>query len=216
MTEPKDPKARASAAITPRAQRFIDLVVEGRTLADAAHEAGYCPNSDDAAASSWGSKLRRQYGAEIEARLMAAAQRADLSAEATVRETARHAYFDPQDIVSWGPDGLKIRPSEELTPELRRCVKEVSCDTIETEGPDGSVTKRTKVRVQLVDRQAALARLAEYQGLTGGNAGIPLAPGDAAAAKEAEEQLRSLPRAELLARWAKRRGLPPPKITPGA
>ena len=67
------------------------------------------------------------------------------------------AFSDLRNVCSWGPNGLGLKPSDELAPEVATSVQEI----IETErvDEDGNVTRRTRIR--LVDKIAPLRDLAK-------------------------------------------------------
>jgi hypothetical protein len=209
--------------LTPRMEAFVDHVLAGMNHTAAAREAGYCPGSDDKALASYAATLYGKLLPEIEARRLKAVAKAtvevDLSIHRTLLETYHHAHHDPRCVMAWGPDGAVVRPSSELTPEQARLVKSVSSTVTEHLGKDGKVQSRVaRVKVELVDRQAALARMAEYQGLTAGDPSLGMrVPGAAAAqadddakasmAKLAEE-IRDTPTSDLLQRWKDMRKAP--------
>jgi hypothetical protein len=206
--------------LTPRMELFIDHVLTGMNHTAAAREAGYCPGSDDKALASYAATLYGKLLPEIEARRLKAVARAtidvDLSIHRTLLETYHHAHHDPRCVLSWGPDGAVVRPSKDLTPEQARLVKSVSSTVTEHLGKDGTVTSRVaRVKLELVDRQAALARMAEYQGLTAGDPSLDLRVPGAAAAKADEdaqasmaklaEEIRDTPTTDLMQRWRESR-----------
>ena len=76
-------------------------------------------------------------------------------------------------FVEWGKDGVSLRESAELTPELRAAISEVS-ETITEHGGT--------VRFKLHDKKGALDSLARHLGmfpskveLTGKDGGVPMA-----------------------------------------
>ena len=78
-----------------------------------------------------------------------------------LEEYAHIALADLTHIVSWDPNGrLKVRPLEELSPDDRAAIAEIS-----TAGTSGG-----ELRVKLYDKKAALDALARHFGL------FPLAP----------------------------------------
>lgn len=201
-----------------RQLKFIEAVVSGMTHKAAAIAAGYSPNN----VAETAPVLYRNFRTEIDARRMQALRPlqevVDLSVHRTVVETWHHAHHDPRRVMSWGPGGVWVRPSEELTPEEARLIKSVSSTVTEHVDRVGRVTSRVaRVKVELVDRQVALHRLAEYQGLTAGDPNLSLqVPGSvdgatraaedqqAASAKLAEE-IREVSDDELMKRWAEHR-----------
>jgi Terminase small subunit len=75
-----------------------------------------------------------------------------------VLELARVAFGDPRRVMSWGPGGVKLRPSAELADEEAAIVAEVG-ETTTKEG--GSL------RVKTVDKLGALRLLGQHLGMFG-------------------------------------------------
>ena len=107
-------------------------------------------------------------------------------------ELARIAFGDPRRVMSWGPGGVKLRPSAELADEEAAIVAEVGETTTEKGG---------SLRVKTVDKLGALRLLAQHLGMLGeGKVSVTVAaagPRLATAALSAEDKLRLL---ELLDR----------------
>lgn len=204
--------------LTPRMEAFIDNVLRGMNHTDAAMEAGFAHAGNP---SAYAGVLYEKLLPEIEARRLKAVAAAtievDLSLHRTILETYHHAHYDPRCVVTWGPDGIVVKDSAALTPEQARLVKRVKCKTTEHTNADGETTRTTITEVDLVDRQLALHRMAEYQGLTAGDPNLGGHVPDAAAAKAGEdaqaahaklvEEIRDVPDAELLRRWTARRAV---------
>src|ERR1700687_542557 len=49
----------------------------------------------------------------------------DITPARVLREYARIAFADLRDIAGWGPDGLEIKPSSELTPAAAAAIAEI-------------------------------------------------------------------------------------------
>lgn len=73
---------------------------------------------------------------------------------------ANLAFTNVDDIMTWDENGVKIKPSGELSPEARAAITEVSAHTTKV----GEVSK-TQVRVKLVDKQKPLETLAKIKGM---------------------------------------------------
>lgn len=54
------------------------------------------------------------------------AQRMEITADRVVAELAKIAFADPRDLMEWGPDGVKLKTSADLTEEQAASVAEVS------------------------------------------------------------------------------------------
>jgi len=77
--------------------------------------------------------------------------------EKITEEMAKIAFSNPEDVMSWGPDGVEIRPSSELTPEQKASVAEVSETRNEKTG--------TTVKIKQYDKFQALMGLAKTLGM---------------------------------------------------
>ena len=168
--------------MTPRP--LIDL-----NATQAAKRAGYNP--------TWGRELvhKPEVAAAIESAQEKRAQRTRASADRVVTEIAKVAFGDPRRLFSWGPGGIELRESSELTEAEAALVSEVS----ETRTAAGG-TRRVKLHCKLTalnalgkhlglfgnGRKAALLRAAAENGGTdngeGGN-------GDSGRADDARERL---------------------------
>lgn len=69
-----------------------------------------------------------------------------------LREIARIAFADPRELMTWGPDGIWVRPSGEISDDVAALVSEVR------EGRDG-------VTLKLLDKSRALELLGKHLGL---------------------------------------------------
>lgn len=70
-----------------------------------------------------------------------------------IRELQAIAFADIRDFVTWGPRGVRVRDSDELTPEQAAAISEV----VQTDTNAG----RT-VRVKLASKEKALEQLGRY------------------------------------------------------
>lgn len=84
------------------------------------------------------------------------AQRVEITADRVVAELAKIAFADPRDLMEWGPDGVKLKASAELTEEQAASVAEVS----ETTTKDGGSLKLKKH-----DKVKALELLGRHMGM---------------------------------------------------
>lgn len=84
------------------------------------------------------------------------AQRVEITADRVVAELAKIAFADPRDLMEWGPDGVKLKASADLTEEQAASVAEVS----ETTTKDGGSLKLKKH-----DKVKALELLGRHMGM---------------------------------------------------
>src|SRR3954464_14983233 len=95
-------------------------------------------------------------------------RRAEVTQDRVVLELARVAFGDPRRIMSWGPGGVTLRPSEALTDEEAAVVAEAS-QTVTENG--------AAVRLKVCDKLGALRLLGQHLGMFGdGKVAVTLAP----------------------------------------
>ncbi len=104
--------------MTPRQRCFVEEYLVDLNATQAAKRAGYSAKS----ARTRGSKLLRNpaVAAAIESAQAKRAQRTRVSADRVVTELAKVAFGDPRRLFSWGPGGVELRESSELTEAPRR------------------------------------------------------------------------------------------------
>jgi hypothetical protein len=85
-------------------------------------------------------------------------RRTEVTADRVVLELARVAFGDPRRVMSWGPGGVRLRPSAELADEEAAIVAEVG----ETTTKDGG-----SLRLKTVDKLGALRLLGQHLGMFG-------------------------------------------------
>jgi len=140
--------------LTPKQQRFVDEYLVDLNATQAARRAGY----SEATARQMGAEnlskpvIQEAIGAAVRRR----AERVEVQADDVLRELARLGFSDLRDFSSWGPEGVTLRPSEDLPADLARCVQEVS-QTISQGG--GSI------RFKLHSKTEALQLLGKHLGL---------------------------------------------------
>ena len=150
--------ARQRTKLNTRERAFVRAYLTGETRGVAlasAHAAGFGPND-----TSIGSKLlhRPLVRTAIERQLA----KLDITAERVLGELSRVAYSDMRDYAEWGPDGVRLKPSDGLSDLHAAAVAEVS----ETTSKDGG-----SLKFKLHDKLGALTALAKHLRLLDG-AGI--------------------------------------------
>ena len=135
-------------------QRFVEEYLVDLNATQAAIRAGYSVRS---AAIQGFENLRKPNIQELltsrRQELLAAN---DLTPEKIVAELARLAFADMGVYVSWGPDGVRLKSSDELPEGATIAVAEVS----ETTTKDGGT-----VKFKLHDKKGALDSLAKHLGM---------------------------------------------------
>ena len=161
--------------MTPKQRRFVEEYLVDLNASQAAKRAGYAARS----AKNHGYRLLKNpaVAAAVAKAQTRRAARTQVSADRVVTELAKVAFGDPRRLLSWGPDGMVLRDSGELTEAEAALVSEVS----ETRAASGGGTRRVKLHCKLTalnalgkhlglfgnGRQSALARALAQNGGTG-------------------------------------------------
>jgi phage terminase small subunit len=152
-----------------RHRRFVAEYLVDLNATQAAIRAGYSPASARQVAGRM--MTNDDIAAAIAEAQAARGRRIEVTADRVVLELARVAFGDPRRVMSWGPGGVKLRPSAELADEEAAIVADVG-ETTTKEG--GSL------RVKTVDKLGALRLLGRHLGMFGERAD----PGAVAGAPE--------------------------------
>ncbi len=149
--EPCVPPARA---INERHRRFVLEYIIDLNGRAAAVRAGYARGK----AASRATELIRKPAlqAMIREELAARAARTRVGGDRIIRELARIAFADPSRIARWGPDGVELARSEDMTEDDKAAVKWISVG-----GRKGAHAQR----FELHDKIGALDLLARMTGL---------------------------------------------------
>ena len=121
-----------------REERFCQEIVLGKTHYEAYLNAGYKANNK-VTASNLASRLLKND--RIQARLAVlraeAAERYKVTPDNIFMRTGSILNADMRNYMTWGPNGVTLKPSSELTPEQSAAVEEVT----ETVTKDGGTVK---------------------------------------------------------------------------
>jgi phage terminase small subunit len=154
--------------LEPKQVRFVEEYLVDLNGTQAAIRAGYSEHTANQLAYQL---LRKPKVAEAVA--LAMAERPGVTRARIVDELASIAFANAGDYFAWGPDGVTVKPSDDLTEAQRGVIAEVSQTVTEKGGA---------IRVKLSDKQAALEKLARVFGMFSdkveltGKGGEPLAP----------------------------------------
>lgn len=132
-------------------QYLLDLDPEAAAL-----RAGYRPQTARQAARFLKEKETKNAIAEAQADRAA---RVGVEADHVLVELAKIAFADPGDYFDWGPEGLTVIPSSQLTEAQRSAIAEVT----QSSSRDGAT-----IKIKLHDRQRALEYLGRHLGLFDG------------------------------------------------
>ncbi len=144
--------------LTPKQEAFATGVASGLSQAEAYRQA--FPQSrkwTDKTVHEKASRLAAED--KVQARIQElrgkAAEANEVTIERIVAEVVKIAFANQRDLMTWGPQGVKLRSSDELTDEQAAAVHEVA-ETFSAQG--GSLKLKTH------DKLGALRFLAELKG----------------------------------------------------
>jgi len=144
--------------LTPKQEAFATGVASGLSQAEAYRQA--FPQSrkwTDKTVHEKASRLAAED--KVQARIQElrgkAAEANEVTIERIVAEVVKIAFANQRDLMTWGPQGVKLRASDELTDEQAAAVHEVA-ETFSAQG--GSLKLKTH------DKLGALRFLAELKG----------------------------------------------------
>ena len=122
-TAGRDSRDPAVPLLNERQARFVAEYLLDLNATQAAIRAGYSA----ATASQIGARLLAnvKVAAAIAEAQAARSRRTEVTADRVVLELARVAFGDPRRVMSWGPGGVRLRPSAELADEEAAIVAEV-------------------------------------------------------------------------------------------
>ena len=140
--------------MNPKQRRFVEEYLVDLNATGAARRAGYGVRSAAGTASRL--MANPDVAAAIAEAQAARAERTRVTADRVITELAKVAFGDPRRLLSWGPGGVVLRQSDELTEAEAALVSEVS----ETRTAAGG-SRRVKLHCKL----AALTALGRHLSL---------------------------------------------------
>ena len=150
-------------SLTPKQQRFVEEYLIDLNATKAAVRAGY---SKRTAGQIGEQNLKKLEIAEaISAAMQARSERTEITQDRVIEEYAKLAFIEMGMFVEWGENGVTLKASADLPPELRAAVAEVSETTTEHGGT---------VRFKLHDKKGALDSLARHLGMFKDNLNVGL------------------------------------------
>jgi phage terminase small subunit len=140
--------------MTNKQTRFVEEYLIDLNATQAAIRAGY---SEKTAKSVGQENLTKpDIKTAIDASIAERSKRTQVTADRVVQELARIAFVDTRQIFTWGPGGVVLRSSEDLTDDEAAIVAEVS----ETTSKDGG-----SIRAKRFDKLKALELLGKHLGM---------------------------------------------------
>jgi phage terminase small subunit len=161
--------------LTLKQLRFVEEYLVDLNATQAAIRAGYSPRTAYAA----GQRQLKKVDAEIGAALAERSARTGVTADRVVRELARIAFADPRAVFVWGPGGVTLRASEELSGDDAAAVAEVSETRSETGG---------SIKAKLCDKVKALELLGKHLGMFTDNLRMEMSVTPASVLEELRER----------------------------
>lgn len=140
--------------LTPKQQRFVDEYLVDLNATQAAIRAGYSQKTANEQAARLLANVSVQTA--IAERIKAREQRTEITQDKVVKELAKVAFGDPRNVMTWGPSGVKLKDSEELTDDEAAFVSEVSETTTEHGG---------NLKLKTNDKLKALELLGKHLGM---------------------------------------------------
>jgi len=138
--------------LTRRQEAFLDAyIANGFNATQAIIAAGYKPTGADGKGSRMLGKVSIQRAIADKLRPRLAKQ--NVNADKVIARLTTLAFCTLREVAEWGPDGVTLKPSADLTEEQAALVREVA----ETFGSD----TRKGVRIKTHDQLAALGKLAD-------------------------------------------------------
>lgn len=140
--------------LTPKQQRFVEEYLVDLNATQAAIRAGYSQKT----AGQIGERLLKKVEIQqaLTERMKAREQRTEVTQDKIVKELAKIAFGDPRNVMSWGPNGVNLKDSADLTDDQAAFVSEVSETTTEHGG---------SLKLKTNDKLKALDLLAKHLGM---------------------------------------------------
>lgn len=183
--------------LTPKQEAFAVAMAAGETQAGA-YRIAYPRSMKWKEASVWQKASVLAGNVNVRSRVAElgtnAAKANEITVERIVKELALIAFGNKRAVMSWGPNGVKLKNSEEMTDEQAAQVSEVK-ETISAAG--GSLSLKTHDKVKALELLGRFAGMFTDKVEVTGKGGSPLAAAAgpeviAALAQMSPEQLRAL------------------------
>lgn len=132
-----------SKGMTARQARFVQEYLVDLNGTQAAIRAGYSKRTANKQAARLLAKVSVRQA--VQEAMAAREARTEITQDMVVRELARVAFGDPRALMVWGPDGVRLRDSGELTEDQAATVAEVS-QSVTASGGSLKLKRHDKVR----------------------------------------------------------------------
>lgn len=141
-------------SLTPKQKRFVEEYLRDLNATKAAIRAGYSRKTANVQGSQNLAKLNIQR--EIQQSMDERSKRLNLRQDRLLHELACIAFMNISDVCTWGPNGIELKPTEELTPEQKIGISQITFSVNKT----GQITG-----VKMHNKLRALNLLAKHMGL---------------------------------------------------
>lgn len=156
-------------ALTAKQKIFVSEYLIDLNATQAAIRAGYSKRNADKIGPELLGKTR--VAEAIQAAMQKREQRTEITQDMVLQELAKIGFSDMKSFSQWGPRGVTLIESGQLTPDQSACVSEVSQTWSESGG---------SIKFKLHDKVAALEKIGRHLGMfkdkveVSGNEGGPL------------------------------------------
>ena len=140
--------------LTPKQRRFIKEYLIDLNASQAAVRAGY--SAKRANAVGYDLLTNTDIGNAIQQAQSERSARTEVTADRVIKELARIAFVDTRQIFEWGPTGVRLRPSNELSDDEAAIVADISEITSEIGGG---------IKIKRYDKLKALDLLGRHLGM---------------------------------------------------
>jgi phage terminase small subunit len=151
----------ARFSLTTKQSAFVRAYLENGGNGAAAYRAAYGTKAGDAQAAHEAFRLLKHKKiapliAEADQRRSAARERVlkkyELNEEEVIHRLCLLAGYDLSDVMSWGPDGIRVKPIDEITDEAAYAITEIR------QSENGAIS------FKMADKRAALMDIAKLRG----------------------------------------------------
>jgi phage terminase small subunit len=147
--------------LTPKQRRFVEEYLVDLNATQAYLRAGYKAKTNNVAGVEAHKLLKNpKVKAAVAAAMEARSARTQVTADRVVQELAKLGFSKMTSFARWGPDGIILRDSEQLSEEDAACVAGLEQTTIVV----GEMEKTT-LKFKLHDKKGALTELGRHLGI---------------------------------------------------
>ncbi len=157
MAESTKRKVKSGKPLTKTEQAFLGEYIQdfnGRRAYQAVYQR--CKSENTAAVEASRILRKPNVAAELERRLQRVQAKAELNADEIIQEMKKLAFANQQDYARFGPGGVKLKDSDDLTRDQMAAISEVR---------EARTGRHRTFQLKLHDKKAALDSLARWAGI---------------------------------------------------